>query len=69
MRSIKEWIRNLFEKFLSIFNKKKSKQKEILRAVNTYNESNLGLLLNSFAFIASVKKIHEMKGDVNHEGQ
>jgi len=68
MRSIKEWIRNLFEKFLSIFNKKKSKQKEILQAINTYNESNLALLLNSFAFIASVKKANEMQGKNNLHG-
>lgn len=52
-------IRYLFKKILaifSIFNWRKYKKQTILEQVKTYNESNLALLLNTYAFIESSKK-------------
>jgi hypothetical protein len=66
----RERIQSFFKKFLSmfsIFSWRKAKKQELLKQVNSYNESNLQLLLNSFYFIASTKKINEISGDILHE--
>ena len=60
-------IWNFLKKILSIFSifrRKKARQQEILRQVKTYQESSLGLLLNTFAFIDSAKKTDE---EINEE--
>jgi hypothetical protein len=49
----------LLKKFLSIFGWRRDRKQELLKQVNTYNESNLQLLMNSYAFIASAKKTKE----------
>ncbi len=51
-------IKELFKKFLSIFSifRWRKNTREKLEQIKTYNEENLALLLNSFAFIESAKK-------------
>ncbi len=49
-------ICSLFKKIFSIFRLKKNRLRKKLAQIETYNDSNLALLLNSFAFIESAKK-------------
>ena len=62
-------IRFLFKKLffiLSAFWKRKFKKQKLIKQIQTYNDSNLALLLNSFAFIDSVNKARdkEIEGNI-----
>lgn len=54
------WFKKLISIF-SIFRFRKRKEEELLNQINTYNRSNLELLLNSYEFMAAVNKINEDK--------
>jgi len=58
----------LLKKFLSIFSIfrwRRVRKQELLKQVNTYNEANFQLLMNSYAFIASAKKTKEKEEEIN----
>ena len=48
----------------SIFRRGRDRKQKLLKQFNTYNESNLQLLMNSYDFIASAKKTEQEK--INH---